>query len=470
MLTVFRNRHSKKILWLLAGVVIVAFGLSGAGFFLRGRAKGAAIMMNNRRVSASAFDRYTKMARLHLILTSKETEKISRREIESLGAELLLLLWKAKKDRIQVNDKEVVDYIAKTFFPGRKFNQGVYERFLRQISNMYGLTLTLRGFEEDIRNFISINKLFDKYVQVNISDEEAKDLYNMENQKAKIDYLFIPYEKFKMYIGLNPKDIEDFYQKNQSLFQKEAKVKFKYLNVEKGSDLADKIPKALSQVKNIAELEEKFSLTAKETPLLGENDPIEDIGWQPQINKIAFGLALNSLSPAMETEKSLVVIEKTEEQPSFVPPLKEVEAQVREKLTQARAKDEAKRFAVELVKEIKDKKNVNLKKVAAEKDVELKETDYFKRYDYIEGIGLEQKVFEAAFSLEEGQIHPEPIILKTGAYIIQLKDMTDFDEKDFQEKKQEYIERLKKNKDFSERVKFLNQLKKEANLRILPQS
>ncbi|MFH1504881.1 MAG: peptidyl-prolyl cis-trans isomerase [Candidatus Omnitrophota bacterium] len=468
MLNAFRERHMKKVLWGLAGVIIFVFGLSGANFFLRGRVQGSAASINNRKVTTAEFDYYFKLARLHLILTTENTKEVSRQNIEGLGLEFMALLWKAKQDKIKVDDQEVIAYIVKNFFPDGNFSENFYNRFLQYLSRTYGLSLTSRNFEEYIRDFILVDKVFKKYTQAAIKDEEIRDLYKAENQKAKIDYLFISYEKFKVDVGINPKDIEDFYQENKALFQEEPRAKIRYISVEKSSDLADKILKSLPQIARIEDLENKFSLKANESEFSGANSPIEGIGWQLQINKIAFGLEKNKIGPPITTEKNLIILEKIEETPPVTPPLNTIEEKVKEKLITIRAKDEVKRFAKEFLEEILKQESADLEKIAnKENNIEFKETDYFKRYDYIEGLGLDKAVSEIVFSLEKGQIYSEPIMLSLGAYIIRQKDMTLFNEEDFQKDKQEYLDKIKQNKGFTARIEFLTQLKKDTNLRFL---
>lgn len=468
MLTSFRTKHMKKTLWFLAIVISIVFITSGASGLLRGRKKEFIATINGRKISTSTLHHYHKMAQLYLITHSQEDRNFKQQDIENLGVDFLLLNLRAKKEKIQVTDKEVVEYVMTNFFPGGKFNQTDYTNFVNFISNRYNLGLTVRSFEEYIREFIKIDKLFAKHINAETTDEEARDLYIKETQKAKIDYLFIPYKKFKGDTKISQNEIEEFYENNKNLFQQEAKVNMRYVLIRDDNEHKDEIIKAVSQIKTLDELKDKFSLKIKMTGFISLGDPIEGIGWQPQLNKIAFSLKKKELSPLIKSEKGLIIMEKSQEQPASVVALSQTTTKVKENIIESRAKEKAKKYAQTILDQLKKKQLKNFKKVASRrKNVEFKKTDYFKFYDYIAGIGLDRNISRIIFSLEKGRIHPQILPLTNGVYIIRLADITEVSEEDFKEKLPGYLNKIKQNKLTLERIKFLNQLQKESNLKFL---
>ncbi|MCQ9205937.1 MAG: SurA N-terminal domain-containing protein [Omnitrophica bacterium] len=469
MLTSFRTKHMKKTLWFLAIVISVVFILSGgSGLLRRGRQKEFIATINGRKISTSTLHHYHKMAQLYLITHSQEDRNFKQQDIENLGVDFLLLNLRAKKEKIKVTDKEVVEYVMINFFPGGKFNQTDYTNFVNFISSRYNLGLTVRSFEEYIREFIKIDKLFARHINAEATDEEARDLYIKETQKAKINYLFIPYKKFKGDTKISKNEIEEFYENNKNLFQQEAKVNMRYLFIRDDNEHKDEIIKAASQIKALDELKDKFFLKIKMTGFIGLGDPIEGIGWQPQLNKIAFSLKEKELSPLIKSEKGLIIMEKFQEQPISIVALSQTTKKVKEKIIEERVKEKAKKYAQTILDLIKKKKLKNFKKVASRrKNVEFKETDYFKFYDYIAGIGLDRNISRIIFSLEKGRMHPQILPLINGICIIRLAEITEVSEEDFEEKLQVYLNKIKQNKMILERVKFLSQLQKESNLKLL---
>jgi len=471
MLNKFRGRNAKRILWGLICIIVPAFVLWGASS-LKGRKRNTIGTINNQKITASNFNRYIKLAQIHLLLNMQEKRKINRRDIEDLGLNFLVLLWKAKQEEIEISDQAVIEEVSRNFSPQGKFDKDLYKNFLDSFSTRYNLTVTPRNFEEYIRQLAKIDKLFQKHIDTEfvINDEEVLGLYKKDTQEAKIAYLSIPYEKFETDTEITPREIEEFYQENKSLFSREPKINIKYVIINRESDLKNRISQELHKLDSIDKLGEKFSLEIKETGFIGLNDPIAEIGWQPQINKFAFSLEKNTISAPLPTEKGLLIIEKKEEKPSSIPPLEEIKTEVKKKLIENNAKAEAKRLSEELLSEIKEKEIKDLSEFASEKNIEFKETDYFKYYDRIEGLGADRKINEMVFSLKEEEIHSEAILLAKRIFIIQLKNITPLSDKDFEEKKQTYYNRIKYAKEARARMQFLIQIQKEANLKLFPRN
>ncbi len=471
MLVKLRSKHVKKILWGLLCVIVPAFILWGGISSLKGRKKAIVGSIEGKKITPSMFTQYVKMAQIYLILNNQGDEKITIPQIQALGLDFLVLLEKAKQENIKVSDEEVINYIKTTLFPEGKFNERVYKNFLKYLSRNFNLTLTVRNFEEYVRDFIKINKLFHQNISVEVKEKEIKDLYLEESQKAKIQYLLIPYEKFKSSAGITSSEIEKFYQENKSLFETEPEVKINYILISKKDVLENVDLNAVSQIKNLQELSKELGLEIKETDFIAIEDPIKDIGWQPQINKVAFSLDENEISPILQTNKGLIVIEKVDEKPIRIPELNQIKDKVKEKIIQKQAQLSATEFAKELLDKIKTKpkRNKDWKRLARRHKIEFKETDYFKYNDYIEGLGLNKEISQIVFSLKENMVYPKPLTLENGIYIVKLTDKTDFNEEDYLEKKQTYRKQLQEEKEVAEKIKFINKVKDQIDLQLFPQ-
>ena len=97
--------------------------------------------------------------------------------------------------------------------------------------------------------------------------------------------------------------------------------------------------------------------------------------------------------------------------------------------------------------------------------MDFKETGYFKYYDYIEGLGLSEKVSKIVFSLKKDEVYTYPILAMKGAYIIELKEITPLDEPDFSQKRETYRQALLQQKTYLENMKFLAAIAKEAKFK-----
>ena len=467
MITNLRERHMKKILWTVIAIIVPAFILWGGSSALRNKKKNIIGTIQGEKITQEKFDYYVKMAQIYFIfINPKERSNISKKDIESLGLNFLMLLWKANKDNIETSDQEVINFIVKNFSPGGKFDKALYQRFYETTSRRYNLDVTTKRFEEYLREFLRVDKLFDKYIKIEVTDNEVKELYIRENQKAKLKYLFIPYEKFEENINLTAKEINEFYQKNESLFKREPKVNILYVSIDK-NEFEQKISTELANIKTISELEEEFSLEVKESGLISFNDPINGIGWQPEINEIAFSLEKNKLSPPIKTEKGFLIMEKKDEKDAFIPPAEEIEEEIKEKLLTQKTKEEAKKIGQNILEKIKASEIKNLQEFANEKDnVKFTETDYYTYSNYTEA--LSSQIGDIVFSLKAEERYPELVSHDNGVYILQLKNIDPLDDKKFEEEKQSYYNKIKSGKEVTEKFKFFVQVQKEANLNFLP--
>jgi hypothetical protein len=440
---------------MLVIVVIPAFILWGGISFLKAKKERIVGKIGKKNIYLDEFNYYIRMAKLHFVLLGEEN--LSYQDYIAKAWQLFLLLWKAKKEKIKVSDKEVIEMIKNIFSKEGEFKKGRYFYVLK-----YRLKMPPRVFEEYIRDFLKIDKLLQKNVKVEIKDEELKEFYKRNTQKAKIIYLYIPYDKFKKEIELKEEEIKEFYSKSKPLFKEEPKVKIKYIIIEKNKE---EVLKSIASLKNLEELKDKFSLEIKETDFFALNEPIEGIGWYPQINEVSFSLKKGQISSPIEwKEDRVIILQKIDERPSFVPPLEEIKEKVVEKLIEEKSKEKVKQECEKILEVIKKEKIKNLKEVAKKEEIEIGETDYFKYYDYIEGVGFSEELSKVIFSLKKGEIYPSFFLLEKGGYIIQLQDITPFNEEEFEKQKENYLKKLKERKRLLETLKFISQIEKESQL------
>jgi len=469
MLVAIRGKHTKKVLWVIAVVVIAAFVLSGARSFLDKKRAKAIAEINGQTVVISNFKSYVDLARLDTILYSnlnKKDQKITIEEIIEKASIYYRLLWKAQEKGIEVSDKEVMEWINHNFSRSGKFSRESYQQYVRHISRNFGLTLTMRSFEEHVRNLILINKLWEDSLDVSVTDNEVETLYAMENQKAKIAYLFIPYEKFRVDVGIKPNEIEEFYRDNTALFKREPTVNIAYALITEKDKMSPEEITELAKLKTLDQLKEKTSLEIKKTGLIKKADLIKEVGVTQEIAQLAFSLELNQISPPIDLGENFIIVGKEDEQPAFIPSLGEIKPEVKEALIVSRAREETNRFSSDLLIEINQEETKNLKTFANKNNLEFKQTDFFKYFDYIDGLGLNNQVSAIVFSLAKDEVHSKVIALDKGAYILQLKDKTPIDRSDLQNKKEEYYNKIEERKLFIERLKFITKLNQEIIIKI----
>ncbi|MDD4294024.1 MAG: SurA N-terminal domain-containing protein [Candidatus Omnitrophica bacterium] len=466
MLEKIRNTHLKKILWAITIFIIITFAFFGApSLFVSDSPVGK---IQNKKIKLSEFRHYTDLAQIHYVLNAPSDDelKVSAQDITSKAWELYLILFQADKEKYTAFDEEVVGYVRQMFSRNGKFSEQLYHGFLQRVLPRYGLNISPRDFEEAIRKFIIVQRYIDNNVKTTITDDEIMAEYKKDNSKIKINYSIIPYDKFLTDINVTDDEINNIYETEKNTFIKAPTVKFKYIAIEKDSPLLDKL-KTFSpkDIKEISGISEDF-LEIKETDFLTDHDPIIGIGWQPEVIKKVFTLKNGEVFGPINLDKQVIYVEKVTDKASYMPQKKDVTDEIIARIKIRKALAMAKKEAEDFLKELNEQDGQDLYKLAKDKGIEVKQTDYFKYFDYIEGIGLDAAVSDKLFKLQKGQIYKEPFMLRDGAYMIQLADMTEVDTKEYNEVKENYSSFVANKKFFLEKLKLIYRLEQKYKLEI----
>ncbi len=198
------------------------------------------------------------------------------------------------------------------------------------------------------------------------------------------------------------------------------------------------------------------------TPFFSSTEKVEDVGWVPQFNRVAFSLEPGKISSVVPIPQGYSILKLVEKKPSRIPPLKEITPKVKEKVVE----EKAKRIAEEKAKQIQEevKKGKELSSLAKKFGVEYKSLKYFKRGDWIEELGDKdrEKFMETAFSLAQGEISP-PIWLSKGYYIIKLMGR-DLSLEEFTKEKEKFTEDLISRKRAEELNLWLQKIREKAKI------
>lgn len=466
MLTKIKSQHVRKVLWGLLFVIVPAFVLWGGLQYISTRNKGLAGQIEKHRITQQEFNDYLDIARIHyfflgLFSPEKEAFKdISPQQLQAQAWRFYLLLWKIKQEHITATDEEVVRTIQKIFSLNNQFNKQVYFDLLnrRRIDH--------RKFEEYIRDSLMIDKLLKEHLTIEVSDEEILNLYKKDNEKAKISYIHIPYEKFAKDISVTEPELAKYYQDNPQQYKEEPKIKIRYIFIshDEYPQIRDTLKDAYRQAETIESLSEAINMPVQTTEYLTIKSPIEGIGWEPEVIKTAFSIPVHKLSPILPTNTGFIVFEKIEQLQASISPFESIKDRVEKDIIINKAKKMAKDFIDNILKESQDKNIQSLETIAKNHKLEVTTTDYFKHLDYIEGIGLNREMSEAIFNAKKGEIIPQSFLLSQGAYIIQIDDIIPIDEEQFKQDKESYRLRIFNQKRFLEELKFIGELEKEFNL------
>jgi len=483
MLRKFRSKKTQKKIWIIMAILILpAFLFWGTGSIMRGQ-KGPnyAGRIKGRKMSIMEFQDALRATRNQaLIIWGDDFFKLEKQiDLQAQAWDRLLLLHEANRRRIKVSDAEVRDQIKSYpfFQKNSQFDLETYERLLR-----FMFSAQPREFEEQTRDNIKIRKLYGIITSgVNLTEEQIKNEYKKEYEEARVDYLSAIPADFLNAAQIEEKEMEDYFKNNTLEFKKPESFNLQYLEIlypadAKEADIRNTDEKAksiflkLTKERDMSKVSKEVSLETKETGFFSPNDPIPGIGWSAEVTNIVTKLKPAQLSPPIHTPKGWYFIKLKEKREPRIPIFEEVKNQVREKLSQAKAKAIAKKKIESAFSKIKDMykispASVDFNKLAKEFNLKSGETQFFKRASYIPTIGTSDNFFDALSKIKVGHISTV-LEMEQGFYIIRLKQWKAINEGQYLKDKEDFSGRLlafNKEKVFAE---FLENLRKEGNLEI----
>ena len=119
-------------------------------------------------------------------------QEVSHEEQEHAAWERLMLLTEARKRGIRVMDQEVTDKLMNSplFQTSGRFDLKGYESFIH-----YTFHTTARAFEEEVREDLTISKLFEQITsKLTVSDEELHEGFRQREEAIRVSHLTLPHE------------------------------------------------------------------------------------------------------------------------------------------------------------------------------------------------------------------------------------------------------------------------------------
>ncbi|MEA3346525.1 MAG: SurA N-terminal domain-containing protein [Candidatus Auribacterota bacterium] len=363
------HKYSKYILIGVLIIIIPAFVFWGGGSSrgtkepiegsIFGKSVGKTEYYSSLRGSAT-----WKIIQICLIYKIQNHETINRQFIENVISrgnirkeawDRFLLEKEAKDMGILVSDKEVEKWIARfpLFQTSGRFDEDKFNIVLRFLF----FNATQSGFIKELKQSLLIEKL-QTLITTNImvTDSEAEKYYIKENEKKDISFLSFPYRKHLDKVSCTGQEIEQYYKNNKKLFRVDERVKVDYITLE----ISDKDPAI------------KITDAEKET--------------FHSKNKERFRKKDNSLKTFDECKED-----------------------ISKSLTMKRAYDLASNKLTDIFFDI-DSGELSAEEAAKKHNVQLKKSDFFTRFESVEGISKPIIFAKVAFTTEINKVS-EPVFL-----------------------------------------------------------
>ena len=228
---------------------------------------------------------------------------------------------------------------------------------------------------------------------------------------------------------------------------------------------------AVNSIKQSADFERvaaEYNKPVKTTGYFPRQGIIPNIGWNPEVQKAAFELRPGEIGPLISpdevnSEASYIIRLREIKQPE-VPPLAEVKDRVIMMVKRDKANEMAKGamdgFGATIAEAMDS--GLSFEKAAKSAGLEVKESEYITRADYIKDIGPAEDIKEA-FTYAVGDTSPV-ITTQRVSCIVKLTDFKPIEEAKFEEEKGKFREKITDLKRSQSLEKWLTNLKLKANL------
>ena len=228
----------------------------------------------------------------------------------------------------------------------------------------------------------------------------------------------------------------------------------------------------------LSDVVEERGLKVEESPLVGRDETIPDLGRQPQVMKAAFDTDLNTISSPVTVNETTYLILPTEKQASQIPDFETMKDEVEGRYRSEQAEQLAKEKAEALLARVTDSKSFDpiMKEQEAQEEteekkaLEVEETGLFTRQGgYIPKIGSLPELKKAAFrATEDNPVIPDVYLWGGNAFVAILQEAVSPDSAEFEEQKKTLRQELLSRKQASAGRALLDYLKKRASIETRP--
>ncbi|MCJ7507806.1 MAG: peptidylprolyl isomerase [candidate division Zixibacteria bacterium] len=428
----------KPVMWIVVIAVVGTIVLVWGGDITKSKYKKGIIgSVNGQEISAIDFSNLYDNQLKQLGKESEELDEQTTKQVldntwDNLVNEILVQ-QQTRKLGIAVSDKELFEYMK--IYPPLEFQQSPdfqtdgkfdYQKYMQALANPQFPWWRWEGY---IRSNLITLKLQEMIVDlVRVTDPEVKQEYVNDNEKVKVNYLFIPSSEFLEKVPpVTEQEIEKYYKENQGEFKAESRASLNFVVIPKvpTPDDMQKTKSDLLRIKMEAEQGEDFATLAQyysDDKVTAEKGG--DLGWFTRgkliesFEQAAFSLKVGEISQPIRTEYGWHLIKLLEKRGAG----KNEELHASHILLKISASehtiDSLKVIAEDLAKQAT---KMGLKEAARQNNLNFSSADFFFRDSIIPGMGYNLGANLFAFENKAGKIS-DPIETKNGFYVVEVKD------------------------------------------------
>jgi len=466
MLKVLRRKGvNKAILWGVAIVIILSFGVFGTAYRLDNSVNSAGVLYGHN-VSIKDFQQAYLDARDQAIRLYGDEffKKGSRLDLEQEAWDRLILLKEAQKRNIRVSDQDVVAAIASIPFFQRngQFDQTLYEEI---VQDPRVFDRSTHDFEEGIRKQLIIQKLVGAVApEIALNDTQLKKEYQKLNEKITLQYVLFNASDFAKNSSASDDEIKAFYEQHQDQFRTAPTIVLNYVQT-KDKALADTLSKELTPHSDFAAVAKKLKLEVKTSSAFTQDQPILTFASNPDNIQRFFAMKPGEYSPALEAPDGWQIVQLKEKKDSTLSALQDIKAQVKNAVLLQKgftlAQPQADKALKALTEALKTK---DFKTAATGLGLNPQETPAFGRKDYVANTGLIQEFQQEADALNADKRLSGVFSTSQGPAIIYLEKMEKPDDGQFESDKENFRQMFNAERRNEILIAFMSQLRAKAGL------
>ena len=252
MLQSIRNNAQGVLVWIVIGLIVIAFTMVGLGSYFSGASKSVAASVNGTDISSTALTRAFQnyQERLRGMFGDQyrpemfATPRVKNEVLQGLITQEVMNQMLSEQG-YQASDEQIVEKIKtyEAFQEGGVFSSDRY----KEVLSLQGLNG--EAFENDLSRDIASQQLRAGITSsAFLTEKEKKTLAALENQKREIGYFDVSIKPYRDSIKVSDDEIKTSYEKNSHLYLTQEKVQLEYveLNMDKvaaAQDISDEMMK-----------------------------------------------------------------------------------------------------------------------------------------------------------------------------------------------------------------------------------
>lgn len=479
MLSFVRNKQKSILVKLAFAIIILSFVIGYAMLSAPGGPDGEdasaeAAVVNGKAITYNDFQStYSNLYQLYQNIYQDQFTpalerqlKLAEKSINSL-IDQLLLMDEAERLQLEISNKELVESISQVeafqengvfskerylqVLAYQRLNSDEFEALQRNelLSNKVrehlqaDVTVTASDVEEEFRNnnekinlnFVSLTPAsFEKKVKVS---DEALATYFTEHQETfrvpemvSLRYLQFEPQRYLEDVTFEESELEKFYRRHLDQFEILERIKASHIliKVEEGADeqtlekkraFAEKVLEEVKSGKDFAELARTKSDDKASAANGGSLGTFTRGSMVKPFEDAAFSMNPGETSGLVETIFGYHIIKVVEYTEPGIRSLEDAMVEVKEGLRSEKSKQLAFEKAMDAYNI--NRKTGDLETAAAANELGIKETGLFARDGYIDGIGRNEEIINAAHLLEDNTL-AKPVVTDNGVILFGLKE------------------------------------------------